>query len=95
MEERAPLVMVDRHGKVDVTSDAFLRTYAWRKLRMKVLKEQGARCQCCGATPEHDVRMNVDHIKPRRLHPDLALVKSNLQVLCEDCNLGKSDRVAS
>ena len=35
--------------------------------------------------------MNVDHIKPRRLYPGLALEKSNLQVLCADCNHGKGN----
>ena len=33
--------------------------------------------------------VHVDHIKPRSKYPKLALVKSNLQVMCEDCNLGK------
>lgn len=33
--------------------------------------------------------MHVDHIKPRSKYPALELVLSNLQVLCEDCNLGK------
>lgn len=72
-------------------TDAFLEGYEWRRLRMEVLKEQGARCQCCGATPKDGVRMHVDHIKPRRKFPELALEKSNLQVLCEVCNHGKGN----
>lgn len=35
--------------------------------------------------------MNVDHIKPRRLFPWLALELKNLQVLCHDCNHGKGN----
>ena len=35
--------------------------------------------------------MNVDHIKPRRLFPDLALSLDNLQVLCHECNHGKGN----
>jgi len=35
--------------------------------------------------------MNVDHIKPRRLFPHLALDLRNLQVLCEDCNHGSAN----
>ena len=35
--------------------------------------------------------MNVDHIKPRKKYPELALDKSNLQVLCEECNHGKGN----
>jgi 5-methylcytosine-specific restriction endonuclease McrA len=72
-------------------SDAFLESYAWRRLRMVVLKKRGRRCECCGATPAHGARMNVDHIKPRKLFPELALVEDNLQVLCDDCNHGKGN----
>lgn len=74
-----------------VTSDAFLRSYEWRRLRMVVLKRDGARCRACGATPSDGVRMNVDHIKPRRKYPELALEADNLQVLCEECNHGKGN----
>lgn len=72
-------------------SDEFLATFEWRQLRMLVLKKRGARCECCGATPKDGVRMNVDHIKPRKLFPELALTESNLQVLCEVCNHGKGN----
>jgi len=75
----------------DVNSDEFLSSYAWRSLRMEVLTMYGARCQCCGATPVDGVRIHVDHIKPRRLFPALALERSNLQVLCEVCNHGKGN----
>lgn len=73
-------------------SDDFLQSYEWRRLRIEVIKEQGARCQCCGATPATDgIVIHVDHIKPRKTHPHLALVKSNLQVLCNVCNHGKGN----
>lgn len=47
---------------------------------------------CCGANPSDGVKMHVDHIKPRSKFPELALVLDNLQILCEDCNLGKSNK---
>lgn len=75
----------------DVTSDAFLSTYAWRKLRMEALKKYGPRCQCCGATPANGAVINVDHIKPRKKWPSLALDLNNLQILCHDCNHGKGN----
>jgi 5-methylcytosine-specific restriction endonuclease McrA len=73
-------------------SDDFLQSYEWRKLRMVVIKKRGTRCECCGASPK-DGRtvINVDHIQPRRLHPELALEESNLQVLCHECNHGKGN----
>ena len=72
-------------------TDAFLESYEWRRVRMVVLKRDGARCACCGATPADGLRMHVDHIKPRRKFPELALDPRNLQVLCEVCNHGKGN----
>lgn len=76
---------------VDVRSPEFLRTYAWRQLRYRAIREGGTRCECCGAGPRDGVRLNVDHIQPRKLRPDLALDPWNLQILCEDCNAGKGN----
>jgi hypothetical protein len=72
-------------------TDAFLLTYEWRRARMAALKKYGAKCMCCGATPADGVRMHVDHIKPRKIYPQLALEPDNLQVLCEVCNHGKGN----
>lgn len=80
-----------RAGGVDVTTDAFLSTFQWRKVRMEALKKYGPRCQCCGATPATGAVMNVDHIKPRKKWPLLALDVNNLQILCHDCNHGKGN----
>lgn len=75
----------------DVSSADFLQTYEWRKLRMEALKKYGPVCQCCGASKETGAVMNVDHIKPRKLFPQLALDINNLQVLCHECNHGKGN----
>lgn len=86
-----PRTRTIHHREADAR-DEFLASYAWRRLRMEVIKERGRRCECCGATPADGVTaINVDHIKPRRLYPELALVKSNLQVLCGVCNHGKGN----
>jgi hypothetical protein len=78
-------------GGVDVTTPQFLETYEWRKLRMEALKKYGPKCMCCGATPATGAVMNVDHIKPRKLFPSLAMSLDNLQILCHDCNHGKGN----
>lgn len=68
---------------------SFYESDAWRAVRYQVLKKFGATCQCCGATPKQSRQVHVDHIKPRSRYPELELDITNLQVLCEDCNLGK------
>lgn len=67
----------------------FYRSQQWRQLRYEALKKFGRKCVCCGASPKTGAVMHVDHIKPVSKFPHLALVLNNLQILCEDCNLGK------
>ena len=45
---------------------------------------------CCGKVPDHGI--NVDHIKPRKFFPELALDFDNLQILCGRCNKAKGNR---
>ncbi len=85
--QRAPAA----RAVASVAQDEFLSSFAWRKLRLQALLKYGRRCMCCGATPEAGAVMNVDHIKPRKLWPSLALDINNLQVLCADCNHGKGN----
>lgn len=66
----------------------FLSSYEWRKLRMEVIKAYGPTCMCCRST---EAQINVDHIKPRRKYPELALEFDNLQILCSACNHGKGN----
>lgn len=73
-------------------SAEFYDSKEWMALRYQVLKERGAKCECCGATRADGVVIQVDHVRPRSLFPELALEKSNMQVLCRPCNLGKSNR---
>ena len=67
---------------------SFYESREWKKLRYKVLRDNKRQCMLCG----NKGVLHVDHIEPRSLRPDLELDQSNLQVLCELCNLGKSNK---
>jgi len=69
----------------------FLSSPEWRRLRMQVIKKYGPVCMCCGASPKTGAVINVDHIKPRKLFPELSLDINNLQILCGACNHGKGN----
>jgi len=70
----------------------FYMSDEWRKLRYRVIRKYKATCMACGRNyKEHAVVIHVDHIKPRSKYPKLELDFNNLQVLCECCNLGKSN----
>ncbi len=68
-------------------SDEFLRSFEWKEARYKVLRKYAGHCMLCKA---NNKVLHVDHIKPRRIFPQLSLDINNLQVLCDDCNHGKS-----
>lgn len=67
----------------------FYQTREWLELRYQVIVKYGKTCQCCGSKK---LPIHVDHIMPRSKFPDLELDINNLQILCEDCNIGKSNK---
>ena len=59
--------------------------------REAVLMRDGYRCRHCGRNPREDgIKLHVDHIEPWSKGGTNDL--ENLQALCEECNLGKSDQ---
>jgi hypothetical protein len=71
---------------------SFYLYHEWRELRYQALREQGGRCCLCGRSARDGITLHVDHIKPRSKFPNLALDITNLQVLCEECNIGKGNK---
>lgn len=88
-ELKVPRPTIQKKKEPKQNFNAFYDTWEWKKVRYEALKKYGAKCQCCGATKEN-AKIVVDHIKPIRFHWDLRLEQSNLQILCDDCNKGKS-----
>lgn len=73
-------------------SKEFYKSKEWRELRFEVLKENGGHCCLCGRGVKDGVVLHVDHIIPLSKDWSKRLDKDNLQVLCEDCNIGKSNK---
>ena len=61
-------------------------------IRLKVLDRDNFRCIFCGRSPATDlgVRLHIDHKIPFSKGGKSTI--ENLQTLCEECNLGKSNR---
>jgi 5-methylcytosine-specific restriction enzyme A len=70
----------ERHGA------SIYKTPRWKALRFQAKRRDGFKCVLCGATG----RLNVDHIKPLRTHPELAFDLANLQTLCVPCHSAKT-----
>ena len=69
----------------------FYSSPEWKYIRYHTIKRLGQNCQCCGTGVNNGVPIHVDHILPRSIYPEHALNISNMQILCADCNLAKSN----
>lgn len=70
----------DRYGA------AIYRTQQWKVVRLEAKRRDRFRCVECRAVG----RLEVDHIKPIRSHPELAFDLTNLQTLCASCHTKKT-----
>ena len=66
------------------------RNINWR-LRAKILIRDSCICKMCGKSPakDPDCILHVDHIQPWSKGGET--IEENLQTLCHQCNIGKSD----
>lgn len=66
------------------------RSISWR-LRFLVMRRDDFKCQCCGNSPalSPGLVLHVDHVHP--WSKGGRTTRDNLQTLCEQCNIGKSD----
>jgi 5-methylcytosine-specific restriction protein A len=81
-----------RQRAPDLRPNSGVRGYTkgWRQLRAQVLREEPL-CRLClkgsaGLRPRVEPAVEVDHIVPVTLAPELRLKRSNLQPLCKRCH---------
>jgi len=72
--------------RYDRFGNSVYRSPRWKSLRFQAKRRDGFKCMECGAAG----RLEVDHIKPVRTHPELAYELSNLQCLCPSCHARKT-----
>lgn len=75
----------------------FYKSKEWRQLRLKAMKVDNYECRHCRERGKVTTRntinkygrptkMEVNHIKPVKQFPHLALTLNNLEYLCIDCH---------
>ena len=67
-------------------SPRFYQSKEWKALRLQALRRDGYRCVMCGEDINGKGLSRVDHIKPVRDYPSLALSLGNLRCLCAPCD---------
>lgn len=60
-------------------------------LRYDILRRDKFKCQLCGRTAADGITLHVDHIFP--ISKGGKTEPSNLRTLCNECNLGKSNKI--
>lgn len=75
-----------------LTSNRKKSRYISSTVRYAVLARDNYRCVACGITAK-ETKLQIDHIIPFSKGGTNDL--GNLQVLCVDCNRGKSDRLGN
>lgn len=80
IEAKLPTILKDQRAKRTIPLS----------LRYKVLHRDKSKCLICGKTPNDNIKLHVDHIKP---HSKGGLtVLNNLRTLCNECNIGRSNK---
>jgi 5-methylcytosine-specific restriction endonuclease McrA len=69
----------------------YIRKAISAKTSTLVFEKYGRKCAFCGKGASDGVKLHIDHIIP--LSKDGTDDISNLQILCDEHNLGKSDRI--
>lgn len=65
----------------------------WKSTKREVLKEQNHECQRCKLIKKiYTKATTVHHKKYVRKYPRLALTKSNLEAICEQCHYDEHHR---
>jgi len=81
-----------------MANDPFFSTPAWWRLRAKVKaqwKRAAAPCGLCRQPLDWVTKgaVHVDHVRPRRTHPHLALSQSNLMCVHAGCHNSTKKRM--
>ncbi len=79
------------NGKLEKKRRELERSLMTASLRYEILKRDNFKCVLCGASKNDGIKLHVDHIVP--ISKGGKTIKSNLRTLCEDCNIGKGDKL--
>jgi 5-methylcytosine-specific restriction endonuclease McrA len=74
---------IQRHYLNLMAPDGASLNWSWQRCRKAFLKVVGKQCACCS----NKKTIEVHHILPRHIRPDLAVVPTNLIALCKACHL--------
>jgi 5-methylcytosine-specific restriction endonuclease McrA len=75
---------LDKYNKS--SENLFYHSPEYKFLRLTVLKRDGYKCTNCGKSGSTNNALQLEHIKPKSLYPELIYELSNLRILCINCH---------
>jgi hypothetical protein len=88
----AKKVLDEVHLSIDrKKTKEFQRAIMSDAVRYEIMHRDGFKCQLCGRSAKDGAILHIDHIIP--ISKGGKTEKSNLRTLCDQCNLGKKDRI--
>lgn len=91
LEEMLYYMELTDNADFDKLSAEHERSLMTPSLRFKILTRDNYRCVLCGRGASDGVKLQIDHIIP--VSKGGKTTEDNLQTLCKDCNLGKSNKL--
>jgi 5-methylcytosine-specific restriction endonuclease McrA len=97
-QERAERLAKIRQKPSRDLKQKFYASAAWRRLRYRALADNAvrnggvARCELCAAPAAQGEPLHADHIEPLSKNWDRRLDRTNIQIMCGPCNMGKSNK---
>lgn len=76
-----PSEIEERHIVASLSSEVFYRSGLWKAFKSKVFKKFQNGCFKCGFNKD----LEIIHIKPRSIYPELAFDPSNIKIICASC----------
>jgi 5-methylcytosine-specific restriction endonuclease McrA len=80
---------INKKSKKKVEKVDFYKSSRWINLTKKVRDLYKCGCMKCS---KENIETHIDHIFPRSLYPKFQYSIHNLQILCKDCNIEKSNK---
>ena len=77
------LGQLKRHYLNLTAPDGASVNWSWQRCRRDFLRKTGKVCVCCRSMK----KIQVHHVLPRHIRPDLAVNQTNLIALCRGCHL--------
>lgn len=82
-KKKRPAQQSDKEKAYQVWKETIARDY--------VINRDGNNCRCCNRSARKDEKLDIDHIRSKGSTPAMKTSLTNMQLLCRNCHIKKTD----